>query len=153
MHRILIYGFGPYQHYASNITEVTLRDMKLPRNTFKRVLDVRFDRQMFQNVFETVQPDVILGLGQHPRARKLRIERRSHNRGRSTQTRFATLSLPQTSEITVAYDAGDYVCNYSMWVGIEWCMRNNARYGFLHVPKDYSPKKLARYVSRAITSC
>jgi pyrrolidone-carboxylate peptidase len=153
MHRILIYGFGPYQHYASNITEVTLRDMKLPRNMFKRVFDVRFDRQMFENVFETVQPDVILGLGQHPRARKLRIERRSHNRGRSTQTRFATLSLPQTSETTVAHDAGDYVCNYSMWVGIEWCMRNNARYGFLHVPKDYSPKKLARYVSRAITSC
>ena len=153
MHRILIYGFGPYQHYASNITEVTLRDMKLPRNTFKRVFDVRFDRQMFENVFETVQPDVILGLGQHPRARKLRIERRAHKRGCFIANRFSTLPLPQTSETTVAYDAGDYVCNYSMWIGIDWCGKNQARYGFLHIPKDYSQKKLSRYVKRAIESC
>ena len=152
MQRILIYGFGPYQQYASNVTEVTLRGMRLPRNTFKRVFEVRFDRHMFERAFETIQPDVILGLGQHPRAQKLRIERRTYRRGRSIQSRFATLSLPHTSETTVAYDAGDYVCNYSMWIGTEWCMRNDARYGFLHVPKDYTTTKLARYLRQAIKS-
>lgn len=153
MQRILIYGFGPYKHYTSNVTEAVLRDMKLPGNAFKKIFEVRFDRHMFDQVFENVQPDVVLGLGQHPRARKLRIERRAHKRGRSSQTRLATLSLPHTSETTVAYDAGDYVCNYSMWVGLEWCVRNDAQYGFLHVPKNYSTKKLARYVRRAIKSC
>ena len=153
MQRILIYGFGSYQQYTSNITEVTLRSMKLPSEVFKEVFEVRFNRRMFENAFETIQPDVVLGLGQHPRARKLRIERRAHKRGCSTQTRLVTLSLPHTSETTVAYDAGDYVCNYSMWVSTEWCLRNDARFGFLHVPKDYSTKKLARYVRQTIKSC
>ena len=80
MHRILIYGFGPYQQYTTNITEALLRDIRLPRNVFTEVFDVRFSRRMFENTFETVQPDVILGLGQHPRARKLRIERRTYKR-------------------------------------------------------------------------
>ena len=153
MQRILVYGFGPYQQYTSNITEVILRNMKLPRNVFKEVFKVRFSRRMFENTFETVRPDVIFGLGQHPRARKLRIERRAHKRGCFIANRFSTLPLPQTSETTVAYDAGDYVCNYSMWIGIDWCGKNQARYGFLHIPKDYSQKKLARYVKRAIESC
>lgn len=116
MQRILIYGFGPYQQYTSNITEILLRSMKLPRNVFKEVFEVRFSRHMFETIFETVQPDVILGLGQHPRARKLRIERRTHKRDHPAQTRFVNLSLPHTSETTVTYDAGNYVCNYSMWV-------------------------------------
>ena len=153
MQRILIYGFGPYQQYASNITEVLLRSMKLPRNVFKEVFEVHFNRHMFETIFETVQPDVILGLGQHPRARKLRIERRTHKRDHSAQARFVNLSLPHTSETTVTYDAGNYVCNYSMWVSTAWCLQNDARYGFLHVPKDYSMKKLEKYVRCVIESC
>ncbi len=153
MQRILIYGFGPYQQYPSNITEVLLRSMKLPRNVFKEVFEVRFDRHMFENAFETVQPDVILGLGQHPRARKLRIERRAHKRDRSAQARFVNLALPHTSETTITYNAGNYVCNYSMWVSAAWCLQNNARCGFLHIPKDYSTKRLEQYVNRVIRSC
>jgi len=153
MHRILIYGFGPYQQYTTNITEALLRDMRLPRNVFTEVFDVRFSRRMFENTFETVQPDVILGLGQHPRARKLRIERRTYKRDHFAQARFVNLSLPHTSETTVTYDAGNYVCNYSMWVSTAWCIQNNARCGFLHVPKDYSMNKLEKYVRRVITSC
>jgi len=153
MQRILVYGFGPYQQYTSNITEVILRNMKLPRNVFKEVFKVCFSRRMFENTFETVRPDVIFGLGQHPRARKLRIERRAHKRGCFTANRFLTLSLPQTSETTVAYDAGDYVCNYSMWVSTAWCLQNDARCGFLHVPKDYSMKRLEKYVRCVIESC
>ena len=153
MQRILIYGFGPYQQYTSNITEFLLRSMKLPRNVFKEVFEVRFNRHMFETIFETVQPDVILGLGQHPRARKLRIERRTHKRNHSAQARFVNLSLPHTSETTVAYDAGNYVCNYSMWVSTAWCLQNDTRFGFLHVPKDYSMKRLEKYVRCVIESC
>ena len=153
MQRILIYGFGPYQQYTSNITEVLLRSMKLPRNVFKEVFEVRFSRRMFEKTFETVRPDVILGLGQHPRARKLRIERRTYKRDHPAQARFVNLSLPHTSETTVAYDAGNYVCNYSMWISTTWCLQNDARSGFLHIPKDYSTKRLEKYVRRVIESC
>ena len=153
MQRILVYGFGPYQQYTSNITEVILRNMKLPRNVFKEVFKVRFSRRMFENTFETVRPDVILGLGQHPRARKLRIERRTHKRDHPAQARFVNLSLPHTSETTVTYDAGNYVCNYSMWASMAWCLQNDARCGFLHIPKDYSMKRLEKYVRCVIESC
>ena len=153
MQRILIYGFGPYQQYTSNITEALLCDMRLPRNVFKKVFEVRFSRCMFENTFEMVQPDVILGLGQHPRARKLRIERRTHKRDHPAQARFVNLSLPRTSETTVTYDAGNYVCNYSMWVSMAWCLQNDARCGFLHIPKDYSMKRLEKYVRCVIESC
>ena len=153
MQRILIYGFGPYQQYTSNITEFLLRSMKLPRNVFKEVFEVRFNRHMFETIFETVRPDVILGLGQHPRARRLRIERRTHKRNHSAQARFVNLSLPHTSETTVTYDAGNYVCNYSMWVSTAWCLQNDTRFGFLHVPKDYSMKRLEKYVRCVIESC
>ena len=153
MQRILIYGFGPYQQYTSNITEALLCDTRLPRNVFKEVFEVRFSRRMFENKFETVRPDVILGLGQHPRARRLRIERRTHKRDHSAQARFVNLSLPHTSETTVAYDAGNYVCNYSMWVSTAWCLQNDTRFGFLHIPKDYSMKRLEKYVRCVIESC
>ena len=153
MQRILIYGFGPYQQYTSNITEALLCDTRLPRNVFKEVFEVRFSRRMFENTFETVRPDVILGLGQHPRARKLRIERRTHKRDHSAQARFVNLSLPHTSETTVAYDAGNYVCNYSMWVSTAWCLQNDTRFGFLHVPKNYSMKRLEKYVRCVVESC
>ena len=152
MQRILIYGFGPYQQYTSNITEALLCDTRLPRNVFKEVFEVRFSRRMFENTFETVRPDVILGLGQHPRARKLRIERRTHKRDHSAQARLVNLSLPHTSETTVAYDAGNYVCNYSMWVSTTWCLQNDTRFGFLHIPKDYSMKRLEKYVRCVIES-
>ena len=118
------------------------REMRRDVNTLCR--DISLD---------SFNPDVIVGLGQHPRARKLRIERRTHKRDHSAQVRFVNLSLPHTSETTVTYDAGNYVCNYSMWVSTAWCVQNDARCGFLHVPKDYCIKKVEKYISRVIKSC
>ncbi|MEO1993612.1 MAG: hypothetical protein ABGW78_16880 [Pirellulales bacterium] len=144
--RILVYGFGPYKQYRTNITETTLRTLTLPRNTVPHIFDVCFRRQMFINVFNAVQPKIIIGLGQHPRARKLRIERKTFQRGCPRQAGFTTLRLPQTSETTVAYNPGDYVCNYSMWLARAWCQSNDAESGFLHIPQNYSQDRLRHYI-------
>ena len=147
---VLIYGFGPYQSFRTNVTERTLRSMQAPRGTVLHVFDVRFDRAMFERVFERVRPAAVIGLGQHPRARRLRLERRAHPRGNPAKARYVTLDLPRTDDTTVTYDAGDYVCNFSMWVGTDWCARHGARYAFVHVPKDYAPAKLEAYLRHAV---
>ena len=36
MQRILIYGFGPYQQYTSNITEVLLREYETAAECLQR---------------------------------------------------------------------------------------------------------------------
>ena len=112
--RILVYGFGPYKQYRTNITETTLRNIRLPKNTTVHIFDVRFARQMFIDVFDQIQPTIIIGLGQHPRARKLRIERKTFPRGDPKKSLTTTLKLPNTSDTTIAYNPGDYVCNFSM---------------------------------------
>lgn len=150
MPRALIYGFGPYQSFRDNVTERTLRSMKAPPGVALHVFDVKFDAAMFERVFDRVRPGVVVGLGQHPRARKLRLERRAHARGDPHRARFVTLDLPRTRDTTVTYDAGDYVCNYSMWVATGWCARHGARYAFVHVPRDFPPARLESYLRAAI---
>ena len=151
--RILVYGFGPYKQYRTNITEMTLRNIRLPKNTIVHIFDVRFARQMFIDVFDQIQPTIIIGLGQHPRARKLRIERKTFPRGDPKKSLTTTLKLPNTSDTTIAYNPGDYVCNFSMWHTRAWCQKHNARSGFLHIPKNYSQDRLKRYLRYACTWC
>lgn len=150
MRPVLVYAFGPYQSFDTNVTERTLRAMKAPKGVVLHVFDVRFNTTMFERVFERVRPAAIIGLGQHPRARKLRLERRAHPRGNPSRARFVTLDLPRTRDTTVTRDAGDYVCNFSMWVGTGWGARHGARYAFVHVPKDYAPGRLEAYLRKAI---
>lgn len=150
MPRILVYGFGPYQSFRDNVTERTIRALPPRLRVQRRVFDVRFDRRMFERALERARPDVVIGLGQHPRARKLRLERRAHARGDPARARFVSLALPRTARTTVTYDAGDYVCNYSMWVVQGWCAKRGARFGFIHVPKDYPPARLAAYLERSL---
>lgn len=160
--RILVYGFKPYGHYTENVTERLIGRLPARRGIVKNVFDVRFDAAMFEQVLASTSPDVIIGLGQHPRARKLRIERKAQNRrgerGNALmpiqrdgpKTYFATLEFPQTAATTVTYDAGVYVCNFSMYVMARYCARTGARFGFIHVPKDYSVDKLVKYIERVI---
>ncbi len=150
MRPVLVYAFGPYQSFDTNVTQRTLEAMRAPKGVVLHVFDVKFRRAMFERVFERVRPAAIIGLGQHPRARKLRLERRAHSRGNRSRARFVTLDLPRTRDTAVTYDAGDYVCNFSMWVGTDWCARHGARYAFVHVPKDYAPERLEAYLRKAI---
>ena len=160
--RILIYGFKPYGSYTENISEKLLARLSRREGLVKHVFDVRFDAAMFNTVLARVKPEYVLGLGQHPRAHKLRIERRARNQrikpDRSLipisrtgpSSVFASLSLPSSAQTTLTYNAGTYVCNYSMYMTARYCRRTGARFGFIHIPKDHDLKKLSAYLQTVL---
>lgn len=160
----LIYGFGPYEHFKSNLTEIIVLELRKVLDVSTHIFPVVFAQEMFVDVFDEVRPDVIIGLGQHPRARKFRIERRARNwmiPGRqppgheispgAMPQAFATLSLPRDHRTTISYDAGTYVCNYSMWQMHRWCQERGARWAFLHVPLSRDVCPVVDYLKQAVS--
>lgn len=160
--KILLYGFRPYKNYTENITEKIIASLSKPDGPATCIFDVQFDKEMFRRVLKSYQPDYIIGLGQHPRAKKLRIERKAKNLWREPgkearviskklpEEYIASLSFPETELTTKTYNAGDYVCNFSMFVMLEYCSNNGAEFGFLHVPKTASVKEIAGYLKKFI---
>jgi len=160
--KTLVYGFGPYEEFDANISESIVRALAPGPGVVTEVFDVRFDRDMFARVLGRHSPDVVIGLGQHRRGRKLRIEGRAQNlwgrRGEplrrvsesGPEHRLASLRLPLDARTTVSRDAGTYVCNFSMYVCLEYCAARGSRYGFIHVPRGYDPAAAADYVREAI---
>ena len=120
--KVLVYGFGPYMNYKENITETIVKKLK---SVSKQLFDVKFGKNQFINAVKDF--DVIIGLGQHPRSKKLRIERKAVNlkwKSRKEtpkpifkdkpQQSFVTLKIKKDKDSWLSYDAGKYVCNYSM---------------------------------------
>lgn len=160
--KTLIYGFGPYDNFADNITESVILSLKHRHNLVTKVFDVRFSRAMFSRTLKEHTPEIIIGLGQHPRARKLRLERKAINlfgkRGEKPKlisktcppALFSNLRLPSTPNTTIAYNAGTYVCNFSMHICLEYSLKTGAKFGFIHVPKDYSVPRIINYLTKTI---
>jgi pyrrolidone-carboxylate peptidase len=160
--KTLVYGFGPYEEFDANISESIVRALAPGPGVVIEVFDVRFDRDMFVSVLGRHAPDVVIGLGQCRRGRKLRIEGRAQNlwgrRGEPLRRvsesgpghLFANLRLPFDARTRASRDAGTYVCNFSMYVCLEYCATRGSRYGFIHVPRGYDPGAAADYVGEAI---
>ncbi len=163
--RILVYGFGSYLQYRQNVTTEILR--KLPQWSCLRkiVFPVRFDRRQFVAAVRTYQPDVILGLGQCSSGEVLRVENRAVNRRRTDRksearpilmsgapSHVTTLDLKLGSSATGSNRAGDYVCNYSMYVLLDFLERQRlpVRFGFVHIPYDYDAAKAAGILLKRI---
>ena len=83
--KILVHGFGPYQKWRDNITVKVLGHLKDRKNLATKIFDVAFDSEMFLREIRENAPDVVIGMGQHPRARKIRIERTAVNRRRNSR--------------------------------------------------------------------
>src|ERR1044071_7328232 len=83
--RLLVYGFGPYKQFKSNITQKIVRKLSRSADLKKIVFPVRFDKNQFIAAVAKHRPDVILGLGQCGSGKHLRIERRAVNRMRDSK--------------------------------------------------------------------
>lgn len=163
--RLLIYGFGPYLRFKDNITEKILRKLPRRRGLKKIVFPVRFQRSQFIKTVKKYNPDAVLGLGQRSRGLHLKVELRAVNRRRNDKRekprtivlggskRLATnLKLDGGDQARISYDAGDYVCNYSMYVILEYLKRNRlpTRFGFIHIPHHYNIDKASRFLKKAL---
>ncbi len=159
--RLLIYGFGPYKQFRENITEKILRGLPPRKGVKKVIFPVRFQRRQFIEALKKHKPEVILGLGQTSRSRRIKIERRAVNRIRENKGDRArpiraggrkwlatSLRLNGGRQARISHDAGDYVCNYSMYVILDYLKRRGlpARFGFIHIPHDYNLRSGRRYV-------
>lgn len=163
--RLFIYGFGPYRRFKNNITEKIIRALPDGRGLKKVVFPVRFDRGQFIRAVKRHRPDVILGLGQCSRGNRLRLEQRAVNRRRvdkrerpkaivpgGARSLSVNLKLNGGRQAAVSYHAGEYVCNYSMYVVLDYLKRDgrSARFGFIHVPHHYETAKAVRFLSRVV---
>ncbi|MDP2743791.1 MAG: hypothetical protein Q8P00_01835 [Dehalococcoidia bacterium] len=165
--RILVYGFGVYRSFKENVTEKIIRRMPRQRQLAKIIFPVRFHRRQFIDAVRKHDPEVILGLGQCSRGRRLRIERRAVNKRRNDKgekpkpiVRGGSRRLPTSlrlglgSQARFSLNAGDYVCNYSMYVILDYLKRRRepVRFGFIHIPYDYDSRKAKRILLKAIDS-
>lgn len=163
--RLLIYGFGPYRHFQENVTEKIVRKLPKRRWLKKVVFAVTFHKSQFIKAVKETNPDVILGLGQCSGGRCLRIERRAANKRRINKGEKPRPIVPRgprrlltnflldgDRQARSSYDAGDYVCNYSMYVILDFLKRGRLpiRFGFIHIPHQYDPRKAVRFLVQAI---
>jgi pyroglutamyl-peptidase len=162
--RILVYGFGPYRQFRENITAKIVKALARAPQVRRAVFRVRFQRSQFVRALERHKPNIVLGLGQSSR-RKIEIETQAVNRRRiDRNTRARPIrrggpgSLPTTLELKLgspikrSRNAGDYVCNFSMYVMLDHIRRAGAdtRFGFIHIPHDADLGKATRTVAVAL---
>jgi pyroglutamyl-peptidase len=163
--RLVVYGFGPYRQFRDNVTEKILRRLPGRSGLKKIVFPVRFHKNQFVDLIKDYEPDIILGLGQCSRGQRLRIEAQAANRRRAHQNAAArpilvgrpqklrtNLKLTLGRHAKNSQRAGEYVCNYSMYVILDFIERRQlpTRFGFVHVPHRYDDKKATRILVKAI---
>lgn len=163
--RVLVYGFGPYRNFQSNITESIVRNLPRRRRLKKIIFPVEFNKRQFLDAIRECKPDVVLGLGQCSRGRRLRIEahavnRRRHHKGERARPivpggalRLRThLRFELGPRARLSQNAGDYVCNYSMYVVLDFVKRRRVpiRFGFVHVPRGYDASMAVRLLAKGI---
>lgn len=161
--RLLIYGFGPYKEFRENITQKILRRLPARKGAKQVIFPVRFQKRQFIETLKKYKPEVILGLGQTSRSKRLKIERRAVNRRRENKGEQArpiisrgrkslatNLKFDDGRQARISSDAGDYVCNYSMYVILDHVKRHRlpTRFGFIHIPYDYNLSRVRRFIRR-----
>lgn len=161
--RILVYGFGPYKDHGANISERVVRRIRARKNLVRAVFPVEFKRRIFIDRIRASCPDIILGLGMHPRSRRIRIERKAANlKSRDRREEpvkilknkpeflFVNKRLRKDDNSWISYNAGKYVCNYSMYVISDFSRNRDIRFAFIHIPKDYNLDKAVEFAETKI---
>ena len=165
--RILLFGFGPYRQFRDNITARIIKSLPRQAGLKKVVFPVRFHRAQFVEALVRFKPDFVVGLGQSRRWR-IDVESQAINRRRARrkskpkpillngpQRLKTTLSLKVGNQAGKSTSAGDYVCNFSMYVMLDHIRRYDLDipYGFVHIPHDYDEKKAAVLVEKMLLRC
>jgi len=165
--KILVFGFKPYGKYKTNISDLIVKRIKNKKIVEKIVFPVIFGNNGIIKKIKETKPDVVLGICQHPRARKIRIERKAKNmiklkkekksrliNKNSKKELFTNLKIEKTKENVIAYNAGTYVCNFTMFNIMDYIIKNNKdiKFAFLHIPKNYDIRKVIKAINKIINN-
>jgi pyrrolidone-carboxylate peptidase len=155
--KVLVYGFKPFLGLKENVSEQVVKGLK---GVKKAIFDVKFGKQQFIDVIKKHGPDVIIGVGQWARGEKIRIERKAVNlkwkskkevpkpiTKKGTQYLFTSLKLSKDKASWVSYNAGKYVCNYSMYVISNYFKK---LFAFIHIPMGFSKAKATKFLEKAL---
>ena len=149
--KILIFGFKPYGKYKTNISENIINKLKNININKKIILSTKFNKNKIIKKIKKTNPDIIIGIGQHSRVRKIRNEIKAKNiiklkrekkskliNKNSKKGLFTNLKINKMKQTTVSYNAGTYVCNFTMFNIMDYIIKNNkdTKFAFLHIPKD-----------------
>jgi pyrrolidone-carboxylate peptidase len=133
----------------------------------KRVFPVRFHRRQFVDALMRCDPDIVLGLGQSSR-RQIEVESRGVNHRRADKFALrraifaneskelrTTLEIKPGRAAKISKNAGDYVCNYSIYVLLREIKKRrlDTRFGFIHIPHHYDEAKAFRFIREALQKC
>lgn len=160
--RALVYGFKPFLGQGKNVTEQVIKRLHLPDDCVKMVFPVRFSRRQFAEALDRWRPRYVLGMGQCPAGGGIRVEKLAMNSRSAARAGAMSRpiepggprSIPVNWELEqprggrLSFDAGQYVCNYSMYSFLRECARYGTRYAFMHIPADHPPGKVAMYVRK-----
>src|SRR6266508_4849189 len=162
--RVLIYGFGPYRQFRDNISAKIVHQLPKSDELEKIVFPVRFNRKQFVQALKRNRPDAVLGLGQSSRQR-IEVESSATNRKRVRAShrpkristngpthRRTTLEIKTGQQAGKSTNAGDYVCNYSMYVMLDHIAREHLGipFGFVHIPHDYNRQRAGLLILRIL---
>lgn len=156
--KILLYGFKQFKNHKQNITQEIIQAIPSKKGLYKKVFPVKFDRKMFLDAVNKFKPDVIIGLGQCSQGNKIRIERRAVNlyKGNKKIVKnkpkylFSNIKIKPDRNSYISYDAGKYVCNYSMYLMADYADQNKIKFAFVHIPEKYSKDKAQKFINKII---
>lgn len=160
--KILIYWFWKYKKFRTNITEKILENIEETNYLKKIIYPVEFREETILNVINQLNPEIILWLWQHPRAKKIRIEKKAINLKRQskedeleqivnskTKNYFLNLKIKSDYNSTISYNSWKYVCNFSMYTIMHHFGRSK-KIWFIHIPKNYNVKKATKFIKKIL---
>ncbi len=160
--KTLLYGFKPWGKLDKNISQEILKRIKSNKNLKKVIFKVNFNKKKLINPIIKFKPDIILGLGMSGKGNKIRIEKKALNIlnkydnkpkkkiSKSGKEFFVNLRIKKDNNSRISYYAGDYVCNYSMYVILDYIKNKNIKYGFIHIPKTYNLSKAINFIKKRV---
>lgn len=159
--KALVYGFRSHKNQKKNITEQILETIPEEKYIIKFSFPQRLNKKNYIRKIKEVNPDVIIGLGQHEVGDMYRVERKAINvKRKNAKTEpayifsnkphhyFLSLMLEEDNDSWHCYNAGDGVSNYSMYVISH--LFKNIPFAFINIPKNADASKAADYVKRKI---
>lgn len=163
--KILIYGFGPFKKYKKNISEEVVKKISGKRIT-NVILPVIPNQKTILSKIKKWKLEVILGIGQTGRGKLIRIERKAKNIYKSEKSKkerkisqkgksqyLVNLKLKKIPGTRISYDAGKYLCNFSIYVIMNLIKKRGlkTKFAFLHIPRDYGIRRATRVVKKLLS--